>query len=75
MTVDVAFYDNIKDLQKRYKEREKAKLQMRKYRSIDKNYGRNYKKSEEAKQHEREYQRKYYKEVLKPKRQAQKGKK
>ena len=61
-------------LQKRYKEREKAKLQMRKYRSIDKNYGRDYKKSEQAKQHEKDYHKKYYLTVTKPKRQAKKGK-
>ena len=48
---------------------------MRKYRAIDKNYGRDYKKSEQARQHERDYHRKYYLTVLKPKRQAQKGKK
>lgn len=66
----------VEDLvQKRNKERETMKNRMRKYRSIDKNYGRNYKKSEEAIQHELEYRRKYYLTVTKPKRQAQKGKK
>ena len=62
-------------LRKRDKERKAVKNRMRKYRSIDKNYGRDYKKSEQAKQHERDYQRKYYLTVTKQKRQAQKGNK
>lgn len=59
-------------LQKRDKERKVMKDRMRKYRSINKDYGRRYRKSEEAMKHEREYRRKYYLTVIKPKRQAKK---
>lgn len=55
--------------------RKKMKKLMREKRAENKDYGRNYKKSEEAMQREREYRRKYYLTVVKPRREAQKGKK